>query len=93
MAVGATAGPGGCGEGQSLESLGRVDAAEAAYLRELENPVSVACARQGLARLGQRQTSCAYAAALDGAGERSAAHTAYLKALAANPTSQCAGRG
>lgn len=36
---------------------------------------------------------CTYAAALERDGERAAAHTVYLRALAADPLSQCANRG
>lgn len=37
--------------------------------------------------------SCAYADALNAAGERGLAHDAYLKVLAANPASKCASKG
>jgi tetratricopeptide (TPR) repeat protein len=85
--------PSACAEAQALESLGRLDAAEAAYLRELTTPTGAACAKSGLARLGPRAESCALAEALEAAGERTAAHDAYLKVLAANPASQCAKSG
>src|ERR1022692_216284 len=78
-----------CAEAQALESLGRLDAAEAAYIGELKTPATVGCAKSGLARLGQRAQSCEVAQALEGAGEDKAAHEAYLKALTLDPTSEC----
>jgi tetratricopeptide (TPR) repeat protein len=86
----APAAPAPCGEAQALEHLGRLDAAEAAYLSELKTATNVGCAQQGLERLGRRTESCAYAAALKNSDERASAHTAYLKVLAADPASQCA---
>jgi tetratricopeptide (TPR) repeat protein len=85
--------PAACAEGLALERLGRLDAAEAAYLRGLGTPMSLECAAAGLARLGQRAQSCAPAAALEAAGERQAAHEAYVKVLSADPTSRCAKSG
>lgn len=85
--------PGPCAEGQALESLGRLDAAQTAYLYELSTPSGVACARAGLARLERGDELCAYAAALGQVGERQSAHAAYLRVLAMDPSSICAIRG
>jgi tetratricopeptide (TPR) repeat protein len=82
-----------CSEAQALENLGLLDAAEAAYLRELGSAASVACAEQGLRRLGRRAGSCANAAALERDGERQNAHAAYLKVLGVDPSSACANAG
>ena len=82
-----------CAEAQALESLGLVDVAEAAYLRELQTPGNVACATQGLKRLEQSPGLCAYPDALVKDGERQAAHQAYLAVLAAHPSSHCASAG
>lgn len=82
--------PSACLEAQALESLGRLDTAEASYLRELSTPAGVGCATRGLAQLGRRTESCAGAEALEAANEDAAAHEAYSKALAANPANQCA---
>jgi tetratricopeptide (TPR) repeat protein len=82
-----------CAEAEALEHLGRLDAAETAYLHQLGTATGVRCAQQGLARLGRRTESCAYAAALKSAGERTNAHAAYLKVLAADPASSCARAG
>jgi len=79
-----------CAEGQALESLGRLDAAQSVYLLELGHPASRGCARQGLDRLGRLDESCAYANALKDVGERQSAHSAYLKVLAVDPSSRCA---
>lgn len=82
-----------CADGQALEGLGRLGAAESTYLRELAVPGSLSCARQGLLRLGQPSESCAYAASLQAVGERQSAHAAYLRILALNPASPCARAG
>ena len=82
-----------CAEAQALQSLGRANAAEAAYLRELANPAGVGCALAGLRQLGRLDTLCTYAQALENDGERTAAHAAYLQVLAVDPNSACANRG
>jgi len=70
-----------------------LDAAEATYLKELETPASKECAEAGLTKLGQRAESCAPAQALEAVGEQQEAHAAYLKVLAADPSSACAMSG
>lgn len=76
-----------------MESLGRLDAAEAAYTSELKTPATVGCAKAGLAHLGQRAQSCDFAKALEETGEEKAAHEAYLKVLTLEPKSACAKSG
>jgi tetratricopeptide (TPR) repeat protein len=89
----ASTGPSSCAEGDALQGLGRLDAAEAAYLKELGIEATAECARRGLAQLGRRTESCTYAKALEKAGEDKSAHDAYLKVLAADPSSRCASAG
>jgi tetratricopeptide (TPR) repeat protein len=50
----------------------------------------VASTGDGSGTAGEPAASCQYAAALNEAGDREGAHTAYLKVLGANPSSECA---
>lgn len=92
-AAGSRGSLGPCAEAQALESVGRLNTAEAAYIHELGDPASIPCATAGLKRLGRLDQSCAYANALARDGDRQAAQTAYLQVLAADPSSTCASAG
>jgi tetratricopeptide (TPR) repeat protein len=84
---------GPCAEAKALENLGRLDAAQAAYIHELGTQTGVTCATAGLKRLGRGDKLCVHADALAKDGQRQSAHAAYLGVLAADPSSKCASAG
>ena len=92
-AAGGARNGGPCEEAQALESVGRFDAAEAAYLDELRTHTGVACATAGLKRLERGDKLCAHADALAKDGQTQSAHAAYLRVIAADPSSTCASAG
>ncbi|HUO69773.1 MAG TPA: tetratricopeptide repeat protein [Solirubrobacteraceae bacterium] len=73
--------------------MGRLGAAEAAYLHALASPAGLPCATAGLKRLERLDQSCAYADTLARDGDRQAAHAAYLQILAVAASSRCASDG
>jgi tetratricopeptide (TPR) repeat protein len=81
-----------CAEGNALLGLGRVSAAEEAYLKELASPDTTGCAKTGLKRIA-KDHPCAVASAIKETGETSEARTAYLEFLKAKPSSDCAKTG
>lgn len=78
-----------CAPGNALKELGRLDAAEAAFLEALKAKGGVECAVAPLEALGRRETICAKAEALTKAGQGKEAEEALVKVLEAEPNSSC----
>jgi len=82
-----------CSAARELQRLGRLNAAEAAYLEALKAS-SVSCASTGLERIANHRAGrCAKAEALAAAGQTERAEASYAKALEARPNSKCASEG
>jgi tetratricopeptide (TPR) repeat protein len=82
-----------CERGRALEQLGRLGAAEQAYLEDLKAQASVDCGKRQLEQLRKAKALCATGAALAAAGQEDKAKEAYVEALKTEPESACAAAG
>jgi tetratricopeptide (TPR) repeat protein len=81
-----------CEQGRALENLGRFEAAEAAYSKDLETKAGLKCGQAGLEQL-KKQKRCARAEALAAADQKAKAEEAFDKVLEADPKQICASAG
>jgi tetratricopeptide (TPR) repeat protein len=82
-----------CETAEALGALGRLDAAETAYLEALKTAPGLACATTGLEGLGRREAQCNAAKALAEAGQKEKSEEAYAAVVKAKPGSPCAKAG
>jgi tetratricopeptide (TPR) repeat protein len=87
-----------CSAARELQRLGRLNAAELAYLEAVKTGSGLKCATKGLEQLAAknaapRNGSCAKANALKAAGQKTKAEESYVRVLEAKPGAECATTG